>query len=512
MKRFLIPLLLVAISSTTWAQSLEDKFEQFKREQNATFDQFVSDKQTEYDAFRKRVNDEYAAFMEKAWSEFKGQPAVQPKPQPKVEPVVYEEKGQIDGEKERKRGRRNEEKKKEEEKQIAVEPEVVVVPQAAPAPEPIAPVQPKEDKQEPRKEKRVSVSFYGTIVSVNFPDPDGFKLASLDEKQLAEAWKQLSEAKYDVTVANVLAIRKSLQLCDWGYLRMLQEVTNKHYGKSNEATFMQAFLMTQSGYQVRLGKDNKKLYLLIASKFDLFDYSYFTIEGKTFYAIDCKGINLYICPAFVAKEQALSLQIAQTQKLNQEPTEKRKLTSKKGLTTSVCVNKNQIDFYDKYPKGYLNKDVNTAWVAYANTPMDPKIKEQLYPTFEKAIANMSQKEAVNLILNWVQTAFVYEYDDKVWGEDRAFFPSETLYYPYCDCEDRSILFSRLVRDLLDLPVVLLYYPGHLATAVAFTEDVQGDYLTYKNKKYVVCDPTFIGAPVGKTMTGMNNETAKIVVL
>lgn len=496
MKRILIPLLLIAISSTIMGQSMEDKFEQFKREQNATFDQFKKDKQAEYDAFRKRVNEEYATFMEKAWPEFKGQPAVQPQPQPKVEPVIYEEE----------EGKRTE----EEGKRIAVEPEVVVVPKPTPAPEPIAPVQPKEEEKQAIK--RTSVSFYGTIVSVNFPDPDGFKLASLDEKQLAEAWKQLSDAKYDVTVANVLAVRKSLKLCDWGFLRMLQEVTNKHYGKSNEAIFMQAFLMTQSGYQVRLGKDNKKLYLLIASKYDLFDYDYFTVDGKTFYAIDCKGIHLYVCPAFVEKEKALSLQIAQTQKLNQEPTEKRKLTSKKGLTASVSVNKNQIDFYDKYPEGYLNKDVNTAWVAYANTPMDPKIKEQLYPAFEKAIANMSQKEAVNLILNWVQTAFVYEYDDKVWGGDRVFFASETLYYPYCDCEDRSILFSRLVRDLLNLPVVLLYYPGHLATAVGFTEDVQGDYLTYKNKKYVVCDPSFIGASIGRTMTGMNNEKAKIVVL
>lgn len=57
-----------------------------------------------------------------------------------------------------------------------------------------------------------------------------------------------------------------------------------------------------------------------------------------------------------------------------------------------------------------------------------------------------------MILNWVQTGSEYEYDDKVWRHDRAFFAEETLYYPYCDCEDRSILFSRFVRDLLGLDV------------------------------------------------------------
>ena len=88
-------------------------------------------------------------------------------------------------------------------------------------------------------------------------------------------------------------------------------------------------------------------------------------------------------------------------------------------------------------------------------------------------------------MNFVQTAFVYEYDDKVWGTDRSFFADECLYYPYCDCEDRSILFSRLVRDLLGLDVVLIYYPGHLATAVKFSSEVSGDYITYDGARYTI---------------------------
>lgn len=117
-----------------------------------------------------------------------------------------------------------------------------------------------------------------------------------------------------------------------------------------------------------------------------------------------------------------------------------------------------------------------------------------------------------MLLNFVQTAFVYEYDDKVWGYDRAFFAEETLFYPYCDCEDRSILFSRLVRDLLGLKVVLIYYPGHLATAVRFSENVTGDYLSVNTSRYVICDPTYIGAPVGRTMPNMNNGNAKVILL
>jgi hypothetical protein len=154
----------------------------------------------------------------------------------------------------------------------------------------------------------------------------------------------------------------------------------------------------------------------------------------------------------------------------------------------------------------------TRWAMYANTPVSREVQAELYPQLRQAISGVSQQMAVEKLLNWVQTAFVYEFDDKVWGADRAFFPDETLHYPYCDCEDRSILFTRLVRDLLGLPCILVYYPGHLASAVAFSEPVGGDYIQTQGKRFVVCDPTYIGAPVGRTMSKMDNASAKVILL
>jgi hypothetical protein len=48
--------------------------------------------------------------------------------------------------------------------------------------------------------------------------------------------------------------------------------------------------------------------------------------------------------------------------------------------------------------------------------------------------------------------------------------------------------------------------------VAFSRDEEGDWFTYGGRRYVVCDPTYINAPVGMTMPGMDNQTAKIIVL
>lgn len=213
-------------------------------------------------------------------------------------------------------------------------------------------------------------------------------------------------------------------------------------------------------------------------------------------------------------EKPLSLLIMETPKLSYSKTEVRTLQSKRypEMRVQTSVNKNLIKFYDAYPISELGSNFMTRWAMYANTPIEAEAKKTLYPTLREKIKGMSEKEAVERLLNFVQTAFVYEFDDKVWGHDRAFFAEETLYYPYCDCEDRSILFSRLVRDLLGLDVILVYYPGHLATAVCFKSNTDGDYIMLNGKKFVVCDPTYIGAPVGLTMPDMDNKEAKVILL
>jgi len=547
MKRVVILLLTAMALVPVMAQT--DSFEEFRRKQLEEFNSFKQDKQKEYDSFRKKINEEYAEFIRRAWETFPAHEAEQPVKEEPVPPVVYNEpepapapapqptpepqpQPKVDEEPTPQPQPKADEQPtpapqpapqptpqpqpetkpqpKEEEKpvEIAVKPEVVVVPAPQPVPEPIAPVKPKEESY-----KRVSIGYFGTIITIGFPKNDNLKLLALSENAIADAWKQLSDSKYDITVSTALNARKANALCDWAYMKMLETATEKQYGKTNEAVLMQAFLMTQSGYRIRLGMDDKKLYMLVASQYDIFSLDYYLLDGTKFYNVSGdKSVSMKITKANYSKEKSLSLQMTQLPQLSSEPTPKRTLSSKKGVTSSVSVNKNMIDFFNTYPQACFNGDQTTRWAAYANTPMEKTVKDMLYPPLKKTITGMSERDAVGIILNWVQTAFEYEYDDKVWGGDRAFFAQETLYYPYCDCEDRAILFSRLVRDLVGLDVVLLYYPGHLATAVAFSGDVNGDYLTYKNRKYIVCDPTYINAGVGRTMPGMNNQEAKVIAL
>ncbi len=67
--------------------------------------------------------------------------------------------------------------------------------------------------------------------------------------------------------------------------------------------------------------------------------------------------------------------------------------------------------------------------------------------------------------------------------------------------------------MLGLDIVLLNYPGHLATAVYFgTEEVYGDYLQIDGRRYIVCDPTYINADIGQAMPQYKQTTAKVIKL
>ena len=386
---------------------------------------------------------------------------------------------------------------------------VVIDKTPLPAPTPIAPIAPiEQDKQ------IVGISLYGTLISVPFPKECELKINKATENDLASAWEYLTDSKFDMTIASCLRTKKDLALCDWAYMQMVRNISYRRFGNTNEAVVMTAFLMAQAGYKIRLAYAEERVYMLIASHQHLYNMTYYNIDNEKFFLVDKANVKtMYICAAMYDNEQKMSLHIQQEQQFDFEPSEVRTLRSKKGIETNVQVNTNLVDFYGDYPSGYSDENFVTRWANYANAKLDHNIRETLYPALKQAIEGKTQIQAVNLLLNWVQTAFEYGYDNEIWGHDRAFFAAETLFYPYSDCEDRSILFSQLVRDLLHLDVLLIYYPGHLATAVNVADDqVQGDYLVYNDKKFVVCDPTYINAPAGKTMPEMDNSTAKIAFL
>ena len=378
-------------------------------------------------------------------------------------------------------------------------------------PQPIAPVQ-----ETPENNPQYwTFNYLGSSLQVRKPQNGSFNLSGVSENAIADAWEQLCDPRFNNMLIDCIKLRASLKLCDWAYLMMLQALADNYCGKdTNKATLLMAFLYSQSGYRMRLGQSEGRLEMLYASLHDIYKTPYILLDGEKYYTMSDKADRVQVNAAKYPKEQSMSLWVPDYPQVSYTVSPIRTLTSKRfpDMSIQVTTNKSLLPFFNSYPASEVGGDFMTRWAMYANVPMWRETREELYVQLKRHLNGKSQLDAVERLLNWVQTAFVYEYDDKVWGRDRAFFPDESLYYPYCDCEDRSILFSRLIRDLLGLPCVLVYYPGHLATAVCFSEAVNGDYIIVNGKRFVVCDPTYIGASVGATMPNMDNSTAKVIIL
>ena len=466
--------------------------------QKSAFDEWRQAILEDFENFRSQIMEEYADFVKNPWKEFKEQ-----KPQPlpkddKTPPVVLPKDDKIVA--------------PVAPKPIKIEEVIEPLP-IVPQPQPVEPI----EEVPVVEESYIECVFFGTHVKVRFDEEQKIRLAGINEKGIADALLQLSDERNDNTIVDCLKLRDELQLCDWAYLKMLEKVCETAYGaKCNEATLFMAYLYMQSGYKMRLGSDGNQLYMLYASKHHIFEVSFFNVDGEAYYGMVPLPAKLYICQARFPNENSLSLIIDKEPLLDVHATQTASHQSSvdEQMTVTMAANKNRLDFYSSYPTSKIGDNFVSRWAMYANMPMPKDVDTQVYSSLRNAIRGLDQIEAVNHILNWVQTGFVYEYDDKVWGDDRAFFPEESLYYPYCDCEDRSILITRIVRDLLRLKCILVYYPGHLAAAVEFTQgEPMGDYIEYNGHRYFIMDATILsGAPVGVTMRGNDNTTAKVILL
>ena len=538
--RFLLMLLALVCMNRASAQDDDDPRKAFEKAR--------AEMHKDYDDFRKQALAEYSDFVRQAWKEFGAEPAV---PAPKEEEILpqlapgadqetaswfgkqltklgnmFKSKGRKVPEQIQPAAQPKAQKKAEEKKPIEVAVQEVIKPEPPiKQPEPLAEV--KEETF--RANSYMTFEVFGTQCKVRIGENCRFKLKDVSSDAVADVIRdEFPKPQFDNMLFDCLQERKRHDFSDWAYYQMLLALTRKFYGEgTNEAVLAQAFLYSQSGYKMRLAHDDSHLYMLAATRHFIYNKLFFSLDGDWYFMLDGKqSEKLSICQASFPMESSLSLQISAAQRLAMNPTGERTLTSRKNPDFSFTIhsNKNYIDFLGTYPSSTVNNNFMTRWSMYANCPLDESIREQLYPQMKEKLAGKSELMAVQELLWWMHgnvdlegviqdsNCFLYRYDEDVWGVDRAFFGEETLFYPYCDCEDRSILLSHLVRDVVGLDVVLVYYPGHLAMAVHFNEPVEGDYVMCEGRKFIVVDPTYIGSRVGETMPMVADEPTTVILL
>lgn len=378
----------------------------------------------------------------------------------------------------------------------------VVVPVTPPAVKPSAPTgelfTASADKQ--------MVNFCGQKVYVDKSLKGVCSIGNMRENAIADAYEAMCKADYKALVDDCRKVKKELNLNDWGIFLFVREASKTFCTDENAAVVMQQFLLNELGYKSKMARraDRNQMLLFVAADCQVYGHPYFTKDGLNYYNLTSnESCQFYMCQEDSPKAKSkLNMQVNHAPALNAGMVNSVHKNRSGSVAVSVDVPKSLMEFYGSMPQ--------CDYSVYVNAEVNPSVASKVLSTLAPLVNGKGEAEAANLLINFVQTGFQYATDQEQFGYEKPFFVEELFYYPYCDCEDRSVLYSYLVRNLLKLDVVLLDYPNHIATAVCFNENVSGDFVTVGGKKYVVCDPTYIGASIGKAMPQFKNVAAKVL--
>ena len=378
----------------------------------------------------------------------------------------------------------------------------VVVPVTPPAVKPSAPTgelfTASADKQ--------MVNFCGQKVYVDKSLKGVCSIGNMRENAIADAYEAMCKADYKALVDDCRKVKKELNLNDWGIFLFVREASKTLCTDENAAVVMQQFLLNELGYKSKMARraDRNQMLLFVAADCQVYGHPYFTKDGLNYYNLTSnESCQFYMCQEDSPKAKSkLNMHVNHAPALNAGMVNSVHKNRSGSVAVSVDVPKSLMEFYGSMPQ--------CDYSVYVNAEVNPSVASKVLSTLAPLVNGKSEAEAANLLINFVQTGFQYATDQEQFGYEKPFFVEELFYYPYCDCEDRSVLYSYLVRNLLKLDVVLLDYPNHIATAVCFNENVSGDFVTVGGKKYVVCDPTYIGASIGKAMPQFKNVAAKVL--
>ena len=406
-------------------------------------------------------------------------------------------------------------------------PKPVVMPVAKPEPEVSAPISrpvivsvPKPVITRPvvapivvKPEGRPArIDFYGKELIFYYDNTLQQRLSgAINKEVISHYWSKLSRADYEDVLTQLQRKKKSLQLNDWAYASLINKLAIKiNRGQRNESALLSWFFLAKSGYKARVAYNSSFVYLLVPSEQEMFEVPYFTYASKRYYAAEFDGAKQKLGKVFTydgeypATTKDFDMHVTSVV-ASSDQVERRHLSFEfegRRYPIEVSYDRGRIKFLRSYPQLNLALYFSSGVYKTTATPLQQQLA--------LAMKDMSEQQAVNFLLRFVQTALKYETDQQQFGEENYLFPEETLFYPYSDCEDRAVLFAWLVQSLLKLEVIGLDYPGHVAAAVHFNEPVKGDSLNYQGKKFVVTDPTFINARIGMTMPDFKRYKPNVI--
>ena len=350
--------------------------------------------------------------------------------------------------------------------------------------------------------EELDFSFYGKSLHAARLQP--VKLKSVRDHDVFQAWNDYKKRDASSVVASLRSLSDEMGLNDWFTFELVRDYAGGLLcdGAPEDRVLLEHFLLMSMGYDIRLARTERQLLLLVPFEQEVYAHYYIKIDGKDYYLffdhleadLHEKSV-IYPCDPSkkdLGKGKVFNL-LFKDKALNVESDEDSMRDFDDGQIHVACIiNPLVMRMLRDYPLMDLQ--------IYAASVVLPQFHVEIQEQLTSQLEGMSQCDAADALLHFVQYVFGYEDDEKQYGQDKVNFVEENFFYDKNDCEDRSILYAFLVNSLLGLDVQFVQYPGHECTAVRFTECfTRGNGYYYGDDYYLICDPSYVGAPIGRCM-------------
>ncbi len=350
-------------------------------------------------------------------------------------------------------------------------------------------------------------------VVVNFEGP-------LNAESIRSFYNALNAGDYQPVLDALLDYKRVHNTEDWLYYQLIRNTVQQISPKEknyDQYTLYKWFFLIKSGYDAILTTSGNYILFYVRCNENTYNIPTRVTRGKQYVClnyhdykqIDPDYLRLSEIPLFFPEADKTF-----SYKIHRMPDFQPEDYREKDIRFSYY----HQDFYFKLK---INPRIQTLfknypvldYEFYLNMPLSRETYQSLIPTLKKNIRGLNTVNGVDYLMRFTRYAFLFQTDTERFGEEKRFSPEQTLLYEKSDCEDRAALFFYLVKELYNLPMIVMAYPEHVTVAVRFKDKhPAGTPVWHNGALYSVCEPTpqRRDLPMGQLLPELRHQAFEVV--
>jgi hypothetical protein len=342
-----------------------------------------------------------------------------------------------------------------------------------------------------------SFNFFGDNVSLPYQNSQFVDFAGpLSQEAINHFYQKVNNASYDGVIGSLLQYKQQHQPDDWLYYQLIRKTAQAISPKAenyHRYTLYKWFFLVKSGYDAMLCIAGDKLLFYVQSNDNIYNIPFRMKEGKQYVCLNYHdyGNNIdfeknQFSEVTIDLPQATSIfsyKLTQLPKFSEQDYLEKELRfayNQNEYRFKIKINPQVKNIFANYPAADYSE--------YFSAPLSKETYATLIPALKKNLKGLSTKNGVDYLMHFTRYAFGFEPDTENFGQEKRLTPEQTLLYENSDCEDRVALFFYLVKEIYNLPMIVLSYPKHVTIAVRFDKPV-GKTIEYNGSRYSICEPT-----------------------